>query len=46
MIPVVILTSSREGRDLEECDRLGANSCILKPVDFEQCMRAVGEIGL
>ncbi len=45
-IPVVILTSSREDRDLAECYRLGANSYIVKPVDFEQFTDAVREVGL
>jgi len=45
-IPVVVMTSSREDRDLEETYRLGANSYIVKPVDFEQFNKAVTEIGL
>jgi two-component system response regulator len=46
MIPVVVLTSSREERDLIETYQLGVNSYIVKPVDFEQFMRTVGELGL
>lgn len=45
-IPVVVLTSSREDRDLAECYRLGVNSYIVKPVDFEKFTNAVREIGL
>ncbi len=44
--PVVVLTSSREAPDIAESYRLGANSYIVKPVDFEQFVDAVRELGL
>jgi two-component system response regulator len=45
-MPVVILTSSREDRDLAQCYELGVNSYIVKPVDFEQFVEAVRQAGL
>ena len=45
-IPVVILTSSRESRDLEECYRLGVNAYVVKPVRFAEFVEAVKEIGV
>ena len=45
-IPVVVLTSSKEDRDLEEAYRLGVNSYIVKPVEFDKFMSAVESVGL
>jgi len=46
VIPVVVLTSSREQRDIVESYQLGVNSYIVKPVDFEQFTEAMRQIGL
>ena len=45
-MPVVILTSSRQDRDLDECYRLGANSYIVKPVEFDEFVKVVSNLGL
>jgi CheY-like chemotaxis protein len=44
-IPVVMLTSSREGPDVDQCYRLNANAYVVKPVDFEQFADAIRTIG-
>ena len=46
MLPVVVLTSSREDRDVIETYRLGTNSYIVKPVEFENFSEAVSNLGL
>ena len=46
MIPVVVLTSSREEQDIVESYRLGVNSYIVKPVDFDQFTESMREVGL
>lgn len=46
MIPVVILTSSREDRDLIECYRYGVNAYVVKPVRFTEFVEAVKNIGI
>ena len=46
MRPVVVLTSSRESRDLEECYRLGVNAYVVKPVKFPEFLDAVKKLGV
>jgi two-component system response regulator len=46
IIPVVVLTSSKEEEDMIESYRLGVNSYIIKPVDFDKFINSVKDIGL
>ncbi len=46
MIPVVVITSSREGPDIKKAYGLGVNAYVVKPVDFLQFMDAVSQVGL
>lgn len=45
-IPIVLLTSSREESDIMESYKLGANSYIVKPVDFNSFSQAIHEMGM
>jgi len=46
LIPVVMLTSSREEPDLKKCYELGVNAYVVKPVDFKDFMGAVKHLGI
>jgi CheY-like chemotaxis protein len=43
-VPVVVLTSSQEERDVTECYKLGVNSYVVKPVEFDKFYQAVGDL--
>jgi two-component system response regulator len=45
MIPVIMLTSSRDTHDLEECYASGANSFVVKPVNMNDFMKVIKEMG-
>lgn len=45
-VPVVVLTSSKEDPDIKECYSLGVNSYVVKPVQFEQFVKTISELGL
>lgn len=45
-IPVVVLTSSREDRDLVECYKLGVNAYVVKPIRFTEFVEAVRQLGI
>lgn len=44
-VPVVVLTSSRQDPDVQRCNELGADSYIVKPVDFQEFAESVTEVG-
>ena len=46
LIPVVVLTSSREERDMVASYKLGVNAYVVKPVDFHEFVNAVRELGI
>jgi len=46
MIPVVVLTSSREERDMVQSYKLGVNAYVVKPVDFHEFVNAIKELGV
>ena len=46
MIPVVVLTSSREEKDLVSSYKLGVNAYVVKPVDFHEFVNAIKELGV
>ena len=45
-VPVVVLTSSQEEKDISECYKLGVNSYVVKPVEFDRFYKAVGDLAI
>jgi CheY-like chemotaxis protein len=45
-LPVVVLTSSFQERDIEECYNLGVNSYLVKPIDFDKFLELAGILGM
>ncbi len=45
LLPVVVLTTSREEKDVLDCYASGANSYIVKPVDFNEFLSCIGQLG-
>ena len=46
LIPVVVLTSSREEPDLVRCYELGTNAYVVKPIDFHEFVEVIKQVGL
>lgn len=46
VVPVVVLTSSREEPDLSRCYELGANAYVVKPIDFQEFVQSIRQVGL
>ena len=46
VVPIVMLTSSREEQDLVKSYQLGANAYVVKPIDFQQVVDAIKQLGL
>ncbi len=45
-IPVVVLTSSKEDPDIQECYKLGVNSYVVKPLGFDEFSKTVSQLGM
>lgn len=45
-IPVVMLTSSKEDPDIQQCYNLGVNGYVVKPVEFDEFSKAISQLGL